>query len=113
MIVGSTKPGKLELAEHLLNVPILAALEYENHKEYDALLKGDSNEWEALSLEDLEGLSIPPRPQLKGFTPIRTKTSVRALGLLITKMNSEIASLAAVKQEPKPKGRPNQRIHKT
>jgi len=91
MIVGSSNPNVLQLADHLLNVPILGALTYESELQYDAFMDGDFlKPVKTLSLDDLEKLKLPPRPQLKGFEPLRKKSHVRVLTLLTKEINSEI-----------------------
>jgi hypothetical protein len=91
MIVGSSNPNVLQLADHLLNVPILGALTYESELQYDAFMDGDFlKPIKTLTLEDLEKLKLPPRPQLKGFEPLRKKSHVRVLTLLTKEINSEI-----------------------
>jgi hypothetical protein len=90
-VPGSKHPNVLQLADHLLIVPILGALRNESELQYDAFLDGDFlRPVKVLSLSDLEKLKLPPRPQMKGFEPVRQKSHVRVLTLLTKEINSEI-----------------------
>ena len=93
MIVGSSAPNSLQLADHLLNIPIFSALVSESDREYDVLLKGDTQEIHNMTVKELEAMKLPPKPQLKGFEPLRTKANVRALDLLMRDMKSNIRTL--------------------
>lgn len=92
MIVGCSTPNSMNFSDHLLAIPILAALTFESEKEYALLLgNGFAGSDSNMTLEELEALKLPPRPQLKGFEPIRKKESVVALDLITKEMNSSIS----------------------
>ncbi|AZT88623.1 RNA-dependent RNA polymerase [Ophiocordyceps sinensis mitovirus 1] len=100
MIVGSSMPNVLQLADHLLKIPLFAALVNESEKQYDSFLDGDFlSTVQALTLKDLEKLKLPPKPQLKGFEPVRQKAYVRALDLLMREMNSNIRILTFTQRD--------------
>lgn len=89
--MGISLPNVLQLADHLLEIPLFAALVNESERSYDAFLEGGGFQPVShLSTEEIEAMKLPPKPQLKGFEPIRTKANVRALTLLTRELKSQI-----------------------
>lgn len=90
MIIGSSAPNVLQLADHLLNIPLFAALVNESEKTYEGLEAGGIRAFDHLTTKEIEAMKLPPKPQLKGFQPQRTKASVRTLTLLTRDLKSRI-----------------------
>nr|WNM95032.1 MAG: RNA-dependent RNA polymerase [Diaporthe gulyae mitovirus 4] len=86
---------EIQFSETLKTIPIFEALEDEHHMRYEKYLQDrlSDDKVKALSLRELEELKLPPKPQLKGFEPIRPKENVRALSLLSQGLNREIRTL--------------------
>nr|WNM95030.1 MAG: RNA-dependent RNA polymerase [Diaporthe gulyae mitovirus 2] len=88
---GRMSATGIEFSPAPRTIPIFAALETEGKVVYSDYYqqKLESLDLE-LTLEEIENLKLPPRPQLKGFEPIRAKESVRTLNLISRGLNQNL-----------------------
>lgn len=88
---GRMSATGIEFSPAPRTIPIFAALETEGKVVYSDYYqqKLESLDLE-LTLEEIENLKLPPRPQLKGFEPIRAKESVRTLNLISRGLNLDL-----------------------
>jgi hypothetical protein len=88
--MGESKPNVLQLAEHLLSIPIFAGLVDESEKELAVFKKIDLLNDGSLGLEQLRELKLPPKPQLKGFSAVRTKHYARSISVITNKFSEKV-----------------------
>jgi len=98
-------PGRIgtsgfEFSSNAAQVPIFEALSKESEIRYSDLmqhlLEGSQD---LFSLEELEEFRFPPRPQLKGFEPLRQKESTRTLQIIFAGLNQQILRTAEESQQ--------------
>jgi len=88
---GKMTGSSIEFNEPARNIPIFAALQDEaNYKYEEFLQKRLEDEDHHLTLEEIASLKLPPKPQMKGFDPVRGKENIRTLDLITRNIKSLI-----------------------
>nr|WSP06968.1 RdRp [Gnomoniopsis castaneae mitovirus 1] len=88
---GSMSATGIKFTSAPRTIPIFAALETEGQVVYSDYFQQKLERLDLeLTMEEIESLKLPPRPQLKGFEPIRAKESVRTLSLISRGLNHSL-----------------------
>lgn len=100
---GRMSATGIEFSPAPRSVPIFAALQTEGKLVYSDYYqqKLEGLDYQ-LTLEDIDGLRLAPRPQLKGFKPLRGKESIRTLDLVSRGLNLALKKKGHEDQNERP-----------
>lgn len=88
---GSLSATGIKFSPAANSLPIFAALSNEGDVVYsDYLQQKLEDEDSKLTLEEIDLLKLPPRPQLKGFEPVRAKENIRTISLISRGLNQDL-----------------------
>nr|AHF48631.1 RNA-dependent RNA polymerase [Sclerotinia sclerotiorum mitovirus 15] len=85
---GRMSASGIEFTNAAKHIPIFGAIETDGRIVYSDYLQRKLENFEIeLTLEEIESLKLAPRPQLRGFEPLRAKESIRTLDLVSRDLN--------------------------
>lgn len=87
---GRLSASGIEFSANARSVPLFGALQNEGDVKYSDFFQRKLENDEDFTIDDIEALKLPPRPQLKGFEPIRSKESIRTLSLIGAGLNRDL-----------------------